>query len=593
MKLTDLYPKKTFNYSKEISPKEVLLINGKDGFAINQMGLDIWRMCNGKNSVKKIIETIHSDYSNVPYEEIQEDICELLISWHENDVVILDYNYLFKLGKKNKNISLNLDDCFICNKKQDNLDVLFLIPPPSTIETNLFSDVRYASSFATGYLYSIIEEKFNKSQGILNLWYKILTEEVLIEILKKFKPKVLAFSCMSENYSNAIRIAGYAKKNFGDDCFILMGGPHVTFEYENALNSDVIDLCFLGESFSTFPKFISSHFSKENWKNSNGLAYKNEGKIINTGMPPYQKELDNLPFPKHIDTQISHTDVIPIMSSMGCPFTCKFCAAAGLAGSQYRLRSISSVMDEIEYMLNKYGNKHVSFLDDTLTAIPERVTELCNEIKKRKLNFSWSAESRVDVVAKNPELLKNMHEVGCIQIQFGIESGDDKKLKEIRKGITSEMIFKALKNAEDAKIPVFGTMIIGVPGESVDSILSTLDFAIKLQKEYNGMFVTGWFVPYPGTYYYENIKKYDSVVLNLTDYDSFNSTIPSIIPKGINEYELQNLFWEKTFERTKNVFGEHKVESNLNFEIFKYKNKFNYRNGMVSYVNNINEDKLL
>jgi anaerobic magnesium-protoporphyrin IX monomethyl ester cyclase len=579
MNKNELFPKKIFNYWKKIADDKFIIMNGRNAFSINSSGLEIWKGLNGFCSVDMLADRMKNRYPAVPAATIEGDLCETLVSWQDNDCIILDYDPLFKLGKKNANLDFSLDGVFECNNDGRDLDVLFIIPPPSTIETNFNNNAYNSSTLGVGYLFSIIDGSQERSLGILNLWNSLVEERDLLKCLSGINPKIVAFSCMTENYANGIRIARLVKDKISAQAFTVFGGPHVTFEYRAALRSGVVDLCFIGEAFTSFPRFIYDYFAHGDWRGVDGIAYVADGKLIKTAAYALAGDLDALPFPAHVGHDLRRLHSAPIVSSFGCPFSCKFCAAGALSGNSYRLRSVASVLEEIVYLKNRFAVSHFVFVDDTISYYPERVTALCAGIKKRKLDITWSVESRVDVAAKNYEILERMREAGCISIQFGIESGDDGKLKEIRKGITRSTIERGLANAQKAGISIRGSLIVGIPGESSASIRSTLDFSIALQGAYDGLFVVSWFVPYPGTYYHENISRFDSQILNIDNFDLFNTTIPQIIPPDADADEMMNYFFEKSFERWKSRPKELSGKSIMDLDFLKRKNSYDYGQG--------------
>ncbi|MEM3942396.1 MAG: radical SAM protein, partial [Candidatus Bathyarchaeia archaeon] len=131
------------------------------------------------------------------------------------------------------------------------------------------------------------------------------------------------------------------------------------------------------------------------------------------------------------------------MSSRGCPYQCTFCVASQMFGAKFRARSPKSIVDEIEWLIREYGAEAVSFHDDTLTLDNERMMKICEEIKRRKVKIPWGCQTRVDRVSK--KLLSMMREAGCHEVSFGVESGSQKIINAIGKGITHEQSEKAVK----------------------------------------------------------------------------------------------------------------------------------------------------
>ncbi|MFH1386580.1 MAG: radical SAM protein, partial [bacterium] len=226
--------------------------------------------------------------------------------------------------------------------------------------------------------------------------------------------------------------------------------------------------------------------------------------IIRTAARPLIKNLDELPFPAYHLVKIEKYSpppglffkkpIIGMITSRGCPYDCNFCADTIIWQGQCRMKKSQFVVDEMEYLVTKFGAKEIKFYDDTFTANRSRVVEICQEILKRKIDVLWRCGSRVDRV--DLELLRLMKESGCCSITFGIESGSDEILEKMNKNITVKQIKNAVKAAKSAGIETKGYFILNYPGETI----ATTEQTIKLSGELNLDFaVFNLFLPYPGT----------------------------------------------------------------------------------------------
>jgi radical SAM superfamily enzyme YgiQ (UPF0313 family) len=311
--------------------------------------------------------------------------------------------------------------------------------------------------------------------------------------------------------------------------------------------------------------------NKENLVKTEGIAYINKENDIIYNMSTGINSLDLLEFPI-ISNNSKIKNFVTISGSRGCPYLCKFCAAGKLSGNKYRFRSVQNIIDEI---LFHYKNNitNFGFIDDTITALPFRIVELCNEISKRNINITWNAESRIDFAADNKKLLKEMHNCGCNILQFGIEAGSDEKLLSIKKGITVDQIKKALDNTFEAGIQVSGSMVVGLPNETISSITETFEYAKMLQKTYQINIIIGWFVPYPGTTYREELLRNNPENFNLSNYEQFTTLHPNFIIKNNNFYEYQDYYFNTMVHLMKNNHNL-MMSSDLNIDIFKAKNDY-------------------
>jgi len=159
-------------------------------------------------------------------------------------------------------------------------------------------------------------------------------------------------------------------------------------------------------------------------------------------------------------------------------------------------------MGEIEELVDRYGVKEIKFFDDTFTLDRKRVFEICKEFKERKIDLGWSCLTRVDTISR--EMLIAMKDAGCWQVLFGLESGDPRMLSLLKKGTTVEKNERAVKLVHDVGLSVRADFIVGTPGETIESMERTLQFAMRLNMDFAHF---NKFTPYPGTELYHNLTK--------------------------------------------------------------------------------------
>ena len=184
--------------------------------------------------------------------------------------------------------------------------------------------------------------------------------------------------------------------------------------------------------------------------------------------------------------------ITTVMSTRGCPFSCEFCSNV-VFGDSYRERSPRNVVDEIEEAL-ALGYERISFADDVFTLNRRRVIEICHEIARRGLRFSWECLGRVDTF--DDPTAQEMKKAGCFRIFFGIESGNDDILELMNKQITTAQARIAVETAHAAGLEVGAFFILCYPGETDDTVLETLRFATSLPLDYVGLTMP---YPLPGT----------------------------------------------------------------------------------------------
>ncbi|HDZ62752.1 MAG TPA: radical SAM protein, partial [Nitrospirae bacterium] len=206
----------------------------------------------------------------------------------------------------------------------------------------------------------------------------------------------------------------------------------------------------------------------------------------------------------------SRLPIAQMMSARGCHLKCIYCYRVN--GKSIRLRSAKNVVDEMEYYVENFGVKEIKFWDDLFTYDKQRVLDICDEIIKRRLDITWFCASRVDTI--NEEMLKRMAEAGCWCILYGIETGVPKNQKTIKKNLDLSRVEQTIRLTHKYRIKSFATFILGIPGETYEEGLQTIEFAKKINAFYTEFFT---FTPFPGSPVYENIEKLGTLSSKLED----------------------------------------------------------------------------
>jgi radical SAM superfamily enzyme YgiQ (UPF0313 family) len=205
--------------------------------------------------------------------------------------------------------------------------------------------------------------------------------------------------------------------------------------------------------------------------------------------------------------------VAVIMTSRGCNRKCIFCFQIDKERKYgIRYRSVENVLDEIELCI-KQGFREIKFIDDTFAQDYDRAMRLAMEIRERRLDFTWFASACVNQV--DEALLQAFKYAGCWAILFGAESGVQKNLNAIKKGTTLAQIQKAVRIAKNVGIKVQTSYMFGIPGETFEEGLKTIDFACELNPDMASFHAI---TPFPGTYLYDNYGKYGTISDELTDF---------------------------------------------------------------------------
>jgi radical SAM superfamily enzyme YgiQ (UPF0313 family) len=276
------------------------------------------------------------------------------------------------------------------------------------------------------------------------------------------------------------------------------GGPHVSFADEDLLrNHTWVDVIVRGEGEETLVELMEKVRESGKFDNVLGISWRGtDGSIHRNPSRPFREDLDQLPRPAWHLLKLSQYrafgDGASVLTSRGCPHRCVFCVGRKMIGAKGRFRSPASVVDEMEALV-QLGFRKIRVEDDLFTFRKERALAICQELTRRGLSVKWRAYARVDTV--DIELLKWMRQAGCERILYGAESGSPEILQHIRKGITPEQTRRAVEMARDAGIGVLASFVLGLPGETPQTLRQTLKFAESLRVPYSLNLLT----PYMGT----------------------------------------------------------------------------------------------
>jgi len=314
---------------------------------------------------------------------------------------------------------------------------------------------------------------------------------------------IIGITAMTPFINSAIRVAREIKKEKPGSTVIL-GGAHVTVLPEETLrNVPEIDIIVRGEGEETVTELYDALSSGDSLKNVRGITYRDNGVTKSTLMRLPIADLDSLPFPAYhllplprYKPHPPHGRKLPFMAmltSRGCPYNCTFCSKP-IFGRKLRSQSPQRIASEIEYLGEKFKIKEIAFYDDIFTLDKKQIAKLAKEFKKHSLSIPWTCVTRVDLVTE--ESLKTMKEAGCYMIAYGIESGNQNILDNLRKKITIEQARNAVKLTHDTGIQSIGYFMLGSPGETPATIRQTIDFAKSLPLDFAQFSIT---IPFPGT----------------------------------------------------------------------------------------------
>ncbi len=309
-------------------------------------------------------------------------------------------------------------------------------------------------------------------------------------------------------------------------------GPPVTIEPDKALNSSkAIDFVVRRE----FDYQIANYAKGTPLEELPGVSFRKNGQNVHNPEGGYIENLDELPWVSKVykrDLDFRKYNVpfllnpyISFYTSRGCPAMCTFCLWPQThSGHRWRLRSVEDIVNEVRYVKENFpGLKEIFFDDDTFNYRKQRTLDLCKELKK--LEFTWSCTSRVTT---DDETLAVMKDAGCRLLIVGYESGDQQILKNIKKGATVDMAKRFTASAHKRGLVIHGDFIVGLPGETRETLRNTIDFAKNLDVETIQVSIAH---AYPGTEFYDFAKQNNLVQLKMADEQGHQ--LPNVIYPGI------------------------------------------------------------
>lgn len=400
--------------------------------------------------------------------------------------------------------------------------------------------------------------------------------------IQKTDPEAVGISAMTANHAQAEALAKLIKERTG--AVVVIGGPHATCYPEELLNAcPSADYVIAGEgerAIRALAKYMADGKKPAGLK---GVYYKDGPSIAAGGKAEIETNLDSLPMPaRHLYNNALYSPLpysyrrqpaTSMITSRGCPYSkCAFCFSAGKMKERFRRNSPYRVISEMTMLRDKYGIKEILFYDDNFIFDRLWIKEFCKIIKENKIKMSWSCAARADTVSA--EMLKEIKEAGCWTVFYGFESGVDRLLEIIKKGITVKEIEQAVKWTHEAGLETRGSFMLGLPGETPEDGLKTIDFAVKLDLDYAQFTAT---FPDPGTELFEIAKKYGKI----GEYRGMNKA--TFVPEGYSgadEVEkILSLAYKKFYFRPGYVIKRLKSIRNIS-DILRYIEGFVFLKGL-------------
>jgi anaerobic magnesium-protoporphyrin IX monomethyl ester cyclase len=345
------------------------------------------------------------------------------------------------------------------------------------------------------------------------------------EIVKKEQWSVIGITVSYIDYKASIKAIDIIKK-VSPKSIIVVGGFVPTIFPALFVENENVDYVMIGEGELSFTQLLKDI--------QNGIV---NPKLI----PSIRPTLDELP---NIDRSLFNYNRettcflapgqpyphITMIAGRGCPFSCKYCQPAerSVYGA-YRIRSVENVINELKEMRDKWRFKSISFWDDTFTLKKSWVMDFCDSFEKEGFKAEIFIYCRADIAAKNSDMIKRMAEIGVKYVCIGFETGSQRMLDFIGKGVKIDQNYKAKEVFEKYGVEVMGSFMLGLPTETKEESLATVDMIKKLDPYHVWLF---YFTPIPGTYLYDYCKEHDLILrkdlLNIERVDQYSHNIKGV-----------------------------------------------------------------
>ena len=366
--------------------------------------------------------------------------------------------------------------------------------------------------------------------------FNIYEDADLVDTFRRFDPDYMGITFVTPLIQEANRISQLAK-TLKPTVTVMAGGPHCSSFPESTLNETSFDVVAVGEGDFTVCEIVEG----KDYADIDGIAYRKDGRVQVNPRRPFIKDLDALALPDYSVFELDKYHIAPaiargnpvawVETSRGCVYDCVFCNK-NCFGKTFRVKSPERVVDEFQRVID-YGFKEIYLADDGFTTNMTRAKKVCDLLIERNIKIDWSTLNGIRADRVDLELLQKMKKAGCYRIYMGIESGNQEVLDTIKKGTTLEHLENAVRWGKQAGLEVVGYFMLGLPGDTEETMQQTINFAKKLDLDLAKASIT---IPLPATEMYNDLDKASRIkTYDWTKY-KFHS-VPSTI------YDHQTLPW--------------------------------------------------
>ena len=350
--------------------------------------------------------------------------------------------------------------------------------------------------------------------------------EAHAEELLADSPDIIGLSIDSAPHTNyALGLAEAIKRRRGD-IRILAGGQQATFLVEEMLGPGHIDAVIRGEGEHCLCEILAA----DDFRGIPGVSWRQNGTIRNEPDRPLIENLDTVLrpardlLPDRSHYRMGAYRVEGIETSRGCPHHCSFCSIRNFHRGKWRAKSVARVMQEVDDILERYPEcKVIYFADDSFATDIRRVEKICKAIVERKSDVYFWCQARGDVLAKHPEVVEWMGKAHFTAVLMGVETPIPRLMEEARKGMSIEQIRQAIKLLQANDVGVWGTFVLGLPGETEQETQAAAAFIPTIGVDVVQITVA---TPIPGSNLYEEAKAAGR--LEVHDWDQYDFTSPTM-----------------------------------------------------------------
>ncbi len=375
------------------------------------------------------------------------------------------------------------------------------------------------------------------------------SDQRIADYVRQHRPQWLGLSCTTSSFLDGVRIAELAK-DVATDLQVVVGGAHVSALKGQLLHDyPILDALIVGEGEESLYQLLTTTASQ--WATLSGVVSKTaDGEVVFNGYRP-GLDLDSLPFPAY-DKLIGfpHAYQLPIfnypkapntscISSRGCPYACSYCDRSVFQRT-FRFNSAKYLYVHMQHLHDNYGIKHINFYDDQFTFHRQRVVDFTKLMIQKPLGMTFNCAIRAEHV--DDELIGQMKQAGCWMMSLGIETGDPDLLAQHRQNPDLQMLADTIRLIKKHGIRVKGLMMVGLPGETEQSIKRSMDYIFNLPIDDLNV---AKFTPFPGSPLYENIHQLGTFNEDWAQMDCMGF---QFVTNGMTEKRLEELFSE--FYRT-------------------------------------------